>query len=76
MSQETLQHPQCWAECPWGPRDERVSRESDVGGAAAAQVHTSAAGAPGRSASPPHAASPGSAILTARGLGGGGGATT
>lgn len=70
-----LQYPLCWAECLSGPRDERVSQESAVGGAAAAQVHTSAAGAPGQSASPPHAASPGSAISTARGLGGGGATT-
>lgn len=51
-----------------GPAGERVSPESASGGAAAAPVRISASDAPGRSASPPHAASPGSAAPTAGGL--------
>lgn len=59
---------QRWAAGPSRPTGWRVSPESAVGAAAAAPARTSAAGAPGRSASPPRAASPGSVTLTARGL--------
>lgn len=57
-----------WAAGPSCPTGWRVSPESTVGAAAAAPARTSAAGAPGRSASPPRAASPGSVTPTARGL--------
>lgn len=71
LNKVTSQKPLCQAGCSSGPRGGRVSRESVADGAAATQTRTSAAGAPGRNASPPHAASPGFVVLTAEGLSGG-----